>query len=688
MSNGSGVSVKFTSGLSKSDPEQKPVLIVGQASHLAALTWQDVRCKLEPRVTEDAWCRGISIVTASPGESCELWPGAATLATLPARRSRHAAPSRAHALAKIVRGCPRQGDEDIVLVCRKRDAYASAIAIARSFPLYSARTTPALLAPAPAPAPAAKQSRTVNVEIVLAKENEDGDTEDDGPLDPYLTDGTLSPQDTSTIQEAADATRLAARLTDAPANIVNVTQIIEAAADATRLAARLTDAPANIVNVSQIIEEAAKVAKELGIPEPTVIRGEELKARGMGGIYGVGRAAEDPPALVVLSYIPPGATETVAWVGKGIVYDTGGLSIKARTAMVGMKGDMGGAAGVLGALRAAVRAAPAAALHAVLCVAENAVGPRATRPDDIHTLYSGRTVEINNTDAEGRLVLSDGVVYASRDLKADIIVDMATLTGAQGIATGKYHAAIISNCPQLEARCVRAGRGAGELAHALPFAPELHHPEFSSQVADMKNSCAWWPKNAALWRGAGRGAGGCGAGELAHALPFAPELHHPEFSSQVADMKNSCATVLLFVSACPLLEARGAGRGAGELAHALPFAPELHHPEFSSQVADMKNSCAKCNRIAIAPELHHPEFSSHVVDMKNSAADRNNAQPSCAGLFILSHLGFDTPARWLHVDMAAPAHCGERATGYGVGLLTVLFGDKTQSKLLRALCPK
>ncbi|XP_048484164.1 probable aminopeptidase NPEPL1 isoform X2 [Plutella xylostella] len=529
MSNGSGVSVKFTSGLSKSDPEQKPVLIVGQASHLATLTWQDVRCKLEPRVTEDAWRRGISIVTASPGESCELWPGAATLATLPARRSRHAAPSRAHALAKIVRGCPRQGDEDIVLVCRKRDAYASAIAIARSFPLYSARTTPALLAPAPAPAPAAKQSRTVNVEIVLAKENEDGDTEDDGPLDPYLTDGTLSPQDTSTIQEAADATRLAARL---------------------------TDAPANIVNVSQIIEEAVKVAKELGIPEPTVIRGEELKARGMGGIYGVGRAAEDPPALVVLSYVPPGATETVAWVGKGIVYDTGGLSIK--TAMVGMKGDMGGAAGVLGALRAAVRAAPAAALHAVLCVAENAVGPRATRPDDIHTLYSGRTVEINNTDAEGRLVLSDGVVYASRDLKADIIVDMATLTGAQGIATGKYHAAIISNCPSLESRCVRAGRGAGELAHALPFAPELHHPEFSSQVADMKNSCA----------------------------------------------------------------------------------------------------------------------------------DRNNAQPSCAGLFILSHLGFDTPARWLHVDMAAPAHCGERATGYGVGLLTVLFGDKTQSKLLRALCPK
>merc|ERR1712136_421546 len=154
-----------------------------------------------------------------------------------------------------------------------------------------------------------------------------------------------------------------------------------------------------------------------------------MGTQGFGGIYGVGKAAVNPPALAVLSYKPKGATRTVAWVGKGIVYDTGGLSIKGKTAMPGMKRDCGGAAAILGVFR----------------LAENSVGPLATRPDDIHTLYSGRTVEINNTDAEGRLVLADGVVYAHKDLKADIILDMATLTGGQGVATGKYHAAVLSN---------------------------------------------------------------------------------------------------------------------------------------------------------------------------------------------------------------------------------------------------
>ncbi|XP_052759488.1 probable aminopeptidase NPEPL1 isoform X2 [Galleria mellonella] len=527
MSNAT-VNIKFRHGLTASDPERQPVLVVGQVAHLDSLTWHDVRCKLEPRVTEEAWRRGVACVSASPGDCVELWPRAAALAALPARRSRHAAPSRCHALAKLVRGLQRSTDEFIVLVCRKRDVYASCVSIARSFPLYSARSGAAPLAAAPPP-----RTRTVAVEILLVRRTPDGDgsdDDDDGPVDPYLLDNTLSSEDLATLQDAADATRLAARI---------------------------ADTPANIMNVDKFIEEACQVAKDLELAEPTIIRGEELRARGMGGLYGVGRAAACPPALVALHYRPAAATRTVAWVGKGIVYDTGGLSIKARTSMVGMKGDCAGAAAVLGAFAAAVRARPSIALHAVLCLAENAVGPLATRPDDIHQLYSGRTVEINNTDAEGRLVLSDGVVYASRDLRADVIVDVATLTGAQGTATGKYHAALVCNRGRLEARAAAAGRRAGDLAHALPFAPDLHFAEFSSAVADMRNS----------------------------------------------------------------------------------------------------------------------------------VADRNNAQPSCAGLFILAHLGFDFPGDWLHVDMAAPAHSGERATGYGVALLSVLFGEYTNSKLLRALCP-
>ncbi|XP_049879975.1 probable aminopeptidase NPEPL1 isoform X2 [Pectinophora gossypiella] len=528
MSNGA-VSVKFRWGLTPSDPERQPTLFVGQGPHLSALSWADVKCKLESKVTEECWSRGVRCSAAGAGEAVELWPRGAALAALPPRRSRHAAPARPHALAKLVRSYPANTDF-IVLVCRKCDVLASGVAIARSFPLYSARSGTSPLGAGPPP-PAA---RTVTVEILLVNEDQaDGDTTEEegiGPLDPALLDNSLSAAELATLQDVAD----------------NV-----------RLAASIADMPANVINVDHFIEAACKIAKELDIPAPTIIRGEELRERGMGGIYGVGRAAASPPALVALSYKAPGASENVAWVGKGIVYDTGGLSIKSRASMVGMKGDCAGAAAVLCAFAAAVRARPALHLHAVLCLAENAVGPLATRPDDIHTLYSGRSVEINNTDAEGRLVLADGVVYAHRDLKADIIVDVATLTGAQGTATGKYHAALVCNRAALEARAVAAGLRAGEPAHALPYAPELHFPEFCSAVADMKNS----------------------------------------------------------------------------------------------------------------------------------VADRNNAQPSCAGLFILAQLGFDFPGSWLHIDMAAPATSGERATGYGVTLLCVLFGAHTQSRLLRALAP-
>lgn len=155
-----------------------------------------------------------------------------------------------------------------------------------------------------------------------------------------------------------------------------------------------------------------------------------------------------------------------------------------------MKRDCGGAAGILGAFYAAVQSKFSENLHAIFCLAENAVCDRSTRPDDIHTLYSGRTVEINNTDAEGRLVVSDGVVYANRDLSANIIVDMCTLTGAQGISTGRYHAAHLTNNEDWEGFCSDAGRASGDLSFPLVYCPELHFPEFSSAVADMKNSVA------------------------------------------------------------------------------------------------------------------------------------------------------------------------------------------------------
>ncbi|OQR86440.1 metalloprotease family M17 [Achlya hypogyna] len=268
---------------------------------------------------------------------------------------------------------------------------------------------------------------------------------------------------------------------------------LNATADGVHLAQRLVDAPPNELHTDAYIAEAQAVAARTNA-EVTIIRGEELRERGFGGIYGVGQAALHPPALVVLSHYPSEAAKEakgVALVGKGIVYDTGGLSLKISGSMVGMKRDMGGSAALLGAFEAAVTSGNAGTkhpLHLVLCLAENSVGPKATRPDDVHTMYSGKTVEINNTDAEGRLVLGDGVAYAVKHLNPEVVLDMATLTGAQGIATGNRVGAIVTNSDELETIAVRAGKASGDLCHSMPYVPEFFRGEFKSAVADMKNS--------------------------------------------------------------------------------------------------------------------------------------------------------------------------------------------------------
>lgn len=270
------------------------------------------------------------------------------------------------------------------------------------------------------------------------------------------------------------------------------TKLVQHTADAIQLAQRLVDAPPNELHSDAFIAEALAVAKRTN-SKATVIQGEELREKGFGGIYGVGKAAAHKPALVCLSHIPQGAEDAqgVAMVGKGIIFDTGGLSIKTGGFMVGMKRDMGGAASLLAAFEAACHAqntTDKTPLHVVLCVAENSVGPESTRVDDVLVMYSGKTVEVNNTDAEGRLVLADGVAYAVKHLNPKVIIDMATLTGAQGISTGQRIGAIYANNEELETMAVKAGKLSGDLVHPMPYAPEFYRPEFKSTVADMKNS--------------------------------------------------------------------------------------------------------------------------------------------------------------------------------------------------------
>lgn len=148
--------------------------------------------------------------------------------------------------------------------------------------------------------------------------------------------------------------------------------------DGIRQAAKIVDMPCNEMNVTNFLNEIIAVADELKL-KTTIIRGEELNELGFGGIYCVGKAAKSPPALAVLSYTPQTAHETICWVGKGIVYDTGGLSIKQKTSMPGMKRDCGGAASILGAFRCMIKSGFNQNLHAIFCLAENAIGPDATR---------------------------------------------------------------------------------------------------------------------------------------------------------------------------------------------------------------------------------------------------------------------------------------------------------------------
>lgn len=433
--------LKYLVGLGKSDPSKVPVLVIGQLKNLKQVKWDSVASRLDSKITAASWKSTVAALHPNPTDSCSLWYNNATIASFTHLVSRHNTPSGAYHIPKLVRSCVsgKTENEVIVVVCEPQDVFACGCAISRVFPTFSMRTGKRF---------ANSGTHTVNVEFVIVSPGDENNHLDE-----------------------------------------SMAQCLDDAAYSIRLAARIVDAPCNFMHTDIFLDEVRKVGEDLGIT-PFIIQGQELDRKGFGGIYGVGKASVHAPALAVLSHRPEGATQSIAWCGKGIVYDTGGLSIKGKTTMPGMKRDCGGAAAILGAFRAAVKRGFKENLHAVLCLAENSVGAYSARPDDIHTLYSGRTVEINNTDAEGRLVLGDGVAYASKDLKCDIILDMATLTGAQGVSTGKYHAAVLSNREDWEHAAVKAGKTSGDLVFPLVYCPELHFSEFTSAVADMKNSVA------------------------------------------------------------------------------------------------------------------------------------------------------------------------------------------------------
>ncbi len=367
--------------------------------------------------------------TLLPGDK----PSKLILVALNDEVSRHLSPARTQEISDALRGAVGSPSGSVGIVVAVDDpTYAAGVArgVARAFPLYQRKTS---------------DREEATIEVVLLGR--------DGPL-----------PNTGPLADTAAAVRLAQRLVDMPTSELDC-QVFEAEA-------RAAVAPLDHVTVESIV-------------------GDDLLTEGLRGLHAVGRTASVPARIVSMDYNPPGATDTIAVVGKGMVYDTGGLSLKiVGDRMLTMKCDMGGAAAVLGAFITLVRQGVNKRVVAVLSMAENAIGSTAYRPDDVIEMHSGKTVEINNTDAEGRLALADASSWVCRKYSPSLLIDAATLTGAQLMATGKGHAGICATDGELETLALKAGLQSGDHCLAMLWSPELLRAELKSKVADMRNSVA------------------------------------------------------------------------------------------------------------------------------------------------------------------------------------------------------
>jgi leucyl aminopeptidase len=253
---------------------------------------------------------------------------------------------------------------------------------------------------------------------------------------------------------------------------------------AVNLARDFVNTPPNALRPPAFADQAAEAATEAGVTAE-ILGEKQLKAGGYGGILAVGQGSEAGPRLLRLTYRPEGATKHLALVGKGITFDTGGISIKPALGMEAMKNDMGGAAAVIAATIAIARLGVPVNVTCYAAMAENMPSGAAQRPSDVFTAYGGRTVEVLNTDAEGRLVMCDALVRATED-EPDAIIDVATLTGAQTVALGSRTAGIMANDDDLRADVHAAADAVGEAMWPMPLPPELRKG-LDSQVADIAN---------------------------------------------------------------------------------------------------------------------------------------------------------------------------------------------------------
>ncbi len=281
-------------------------------------------------------------------------------------------------------------------------------------------------------------------------------------------------------------------------------------ADAVNGARNLANEPANQLYPEVLARRARSVAKAAGL-RCRVLGPRELEKEKMGGVLGVGQGSARPPRLIILEHRPQRAKKTIVLVGKAVTFDTGGISIKPARGMEDMKFDMAGGAAVIGAMNALARIGPKARVIGLVPSAENHISGSALRPGDVIRSASGKTIEVINTDAEGRLLLADALHY-SRRFRPDAVVDIATLTGACLVALGATAAGLMSNDDRLARTIADAAGITGERVWRLPLFDE-YYEAVKSQVADLRNS-------------SGRNAGASTAGAfLGHFMRDVPWAH-------------------------------------------------------------------------------------------------------------------------------------------------------------------
>ena len=246
----------------------------------------------------------------------------------------------------------------------------------------------------------------------------------------------------------------------------------------------LMNEPPNVLNTAEFAKRLVEL-KELGV-EVTVFGEKEMEALGMGSFLGVGQGSTSESRVVVMNYKGGGDEAPLALVGKGLCFDSGGISIKPSGGMEEMKGDMGGAAAVSGAMKAIAGRKAKANVVGLVGLAENMPDGNAQRPGDIVKSMSGKTIEVLNTDAEGRLVLCDVLTYAQQTFKPKYVIDLATLTGAIIISLGHDYAGLFSNSDDLSGKITAAGDNCGEKVWRLPLGAS-YDKLLDSKIADMKN---------------------------------------------------------------------------------------------------------------------------------------------------------------------------------------------------------